>query len=548
MYTWLRILIVQDTEDDARRIVRDLQRAGFELTWERITTAPAMANALDHREWDLVIGDAALCGISGIDVMTLLREHGLDVPCVLTTRDLRRLVPDVERQLRDAERRRAQRSVTARAEHLVSHDAVTLLPNRGLLDDTLRQALASAHRARHALALLMLDVEDFKDINSTLGHTAGDTVLRHVGRRIQRALRDTDTIARLGNDEFAVVLPGSDADRAVRVVRRILESLEGDLVVEDATLDVRASVGIALYPAHATTSHRLIQRASAAMSAAKTAESRFSMYAPEADRQSRQRLTLSRELKIAIETQQLVWHYQPKVDLRNKKVLGFEILAYWLHPTERLLPPGRFIGVAERTGLIRGLTLKAIESGLNACGQWQAVNVPAIVAVNLSPKTLKDERFPDDVGLLLEASGLTPSSLELEITESVMMTDQVKALATLERLREMGIRLSIDDFGTGYASLNYLRTLPVQELKIDRSFVADLARHGNVMIVRSMIDLAHNLGLTVVAEGVESGDVWDQLVALDCNAAQGFFISRPVPYEAMAAWLSKWHMATRAMN
>jgi predicted signal transduction protein with EAL and GGDEF domain len=373
-------------------------------------------------------------------------------------------------------------------------------------------------------------------------------VLRHVGRRIQQALRDSDTIARLGNDEFAVILPRSDADRAIRVVRRILESLNADVIVEDATLDIRASVGIALYPAHATTAQRLLQRASAAMSAAKTTEGRFSLYAPEADGQSRQRLTLSRELRNAIETQQLVWHFQPKVDLRDKRVLGFEILTYWRHPREHLLPPGRFIALAERTGLIRSLTLRAIESGLNACAQWRAVNLPALVAVNLSPKSLKDDRFPDDVGLLLEASGLTASCLELEITESVMMTDHAHALATLEKLSAMGIRLSIDDFGTGYASLNYLRTLPVQELKIDRSFVADLARHGDEMIVRSMIDLAHNLGLTVVAEGVESRDVWDQLVALGCNSAQGFFISPPVPYDAMAAWLGTWNPIIRPRN
>jgi len=548
MYTWLRVLIVNNSEDEAQRIVQELRRGGFELTWARVATAAAMSSALERREWDVVIVDATLPGFPAADVLAFLRAHDADLPCLFLSdaigdipkRALQRLVPAVERQLRDVERRRAQGQVGARAEHLTSHDPVTNLPNRALLQDRLRHALATAHRTGEPLAFVILNLDGFKDINDTLGHSTGDLVLQQVGRRIQQALREVDTSARLGNDEFAAVLPGNDAVRALRVVQRMRARVEAPLEIDGASCDVRVRAGIALYPVHGQTATALLQRADTAMRAAKEMESRVAVYAPDLDQHMQQRLTVSRELREAIRRHQLVWRYQPKVDLHNRRLLGFEALTYWSHPTRKLLPPGRFIGIAEQTGVIRDLTLAAIDAALRTCRQWMAEVGPAIVAVNLSPKTLTDEGFPDDVARLLDAAGLAPSCLELEITESVMMTEPLRARATLARLSDLGIRLSIDDFGTGYASLSYLQTLPVRELKIDRSFVTDLTRHGDDLIVRSIIDLAHKLGLTVIAEGVETRAAWDRLAALECNAAQGFFVSPPMAREAMTAWLDRW--------
>jgi EAL domain-containing protein (putative c-di-GMP-specific phosphodiesterase class I) len=272
-----------------------------------------------------------------------------------------------------------------------------------------------------------------------------------------------------------------------------------------------------------------MQRADVAMYVAKERKSGFAVYSPAIDRHNQHRLTLRSELIHAIQTDQIVLHYQPKVGLADKRVLGFEVLTRWPHPTHGLLPPGRFINVAEQTGLIGDLTLAAIDVALRVHRYWSAEEWKPVIAVNVSPHTLRDARFPEVVAALVQASGATPSCLELEITENVIMTDPAQALATLTRLSLMGVRLSIDDFGTGYSSLSYLKKLPVDEIKIDRSFITDLARLGDERIVRSTIELAHNLDLTVVAEGVENRATWDRLVALGCGEVAGVDASTALP-------------------
>jgi diguanylate cyclase (GGDEF)-like protein len=566
MSTPLHLLIVEDSEDDAKLLVREVRHGGFEATWERVDTAAALITALDRAPWDIVISDFTMPGFSGTEALALLRSRDADLPFIFVSGtigedvavaamkagahdyimkgNVRRLVPAIERELREAALRREHRRMAGLVQQLATYDALTNLPNRASLHDRLCQGLAAARREDKSFAFVIIDLDGFKEINNTLGHRVGDVLLEQVGRRIQRSLPEVDTVARLGGDEFAVLLPGTDAHSIELVTRGILHAVEEPFHVEGLTLEVRASIGISLCPPHGTTPDVLMQRADVAMYVAKENKSGFAIYSPGIDRHSHQRLTFRSELSHAIRDDQLVLYYQPKVSLPDRRVLGVEVLSRWPHPTQGLLLPGRFISVAEQAGLIGELTRAAIGVALRAHRSWSAEDWKPVVAVNVSPHTLRDGRFPDVVAALVDASGASSPCLELEITESVIMTDPAAALATLTRLSEMGIRLSIDDFGTGYSSLSYLKNLPVDEIKIDRSFITDLARHGDETIVRSTIDLAHNLGFTVVAEGVETRATWDRLVALGCDAAQGFYISPPAPLDELTTWFARWREST----
>jgi diguanylate cyclase (GGDEF)-like protein len=560
--TPLRLLIVEDSDNDTELLVDELRRGGFEPIWERVETRAAMVTALDRNPWDLVIADFTMPSFSGTAALEVLRARDADLPFIFVSGTigedaavaamrsgahdyvmkghLRRLLPAIRRELREAILRREHRYGAALVQHLAYYDQLTDLPNRALLYDRVSKELGAAQREKKPFALMILDLDGFKEVNDTLGHGVGDTLLRQVGQRIQGALREVDTVARLGGDEFALVLPGADADTIKIAIERILNVVEHPFQAEGLTLDVRGSIGIALCPSHGMTADLLMQRADIAMYVAKESKARFAIYSPAIDRHSQQRLALVGELTRAIHTHQLVYHYQPKVRLIDGQVLGLEVLSRWPHPTRGLLPPARFIELAEQTSLINDLTLNAIDTALRACRHWRTEGWTLNVAVNLSPETLRDEAFPDAVAALIDASGLAPPCLELEITENVLIMDPARALATLTRLSKMGIRLSIDDFGTGYSSLRYLEKLPVQELKIDRSFIIDLAKRGNETIVKSTIDLAHNLGLTVIAEGVETQATRNRLVALGCDAAQGFYLCPPVPIDEMTVWLGRW--------
>jgi diguanylate cyclase (GGDEF)-like protein len=422
---------------------------------------------------------------------------------------------------------------------------LTTLPNRALLQDRLTQAILTGHRENTPVAFILMDLDRFKDINNTLGHHHGDLLLRQIGPRIQKLLRESDTIARLGGDEFAILLPDTDGEGARQVVAKLEKTLEAPFAIDGLTVTVEASIGIALYPEHGSKAETLIQRADVAMYTAKHGGGGHAVYSPEHDQYSPGRLALMGELRDAIEHDELVLHYQPKIHLPTSRVIGVEALVRWQHPHRGLMPPDEFVPLAEQTGLIKPLTLGVITAALRQLQIWRGDGLRLNMAVNLSARNLQDPQLPDQVAELLQNAGALPEHLELEITESTIMADPARALDILTRLNRMGLVLTIDDFGTGYSSLGYLKRLPVSAIKIDKSFVRNMAEDDNdAVIVRSTIELAQNLGLTVVAEGVETQYILDRLAALGCDAAQGYYMSRPMPADALTRWFheSPWQV------
>lgn len=430
---------------------------------------------------------------------------------------------------------------------LMAHcDSLTGLPNRTRFRDLLRQAVLAGQYENKSVALLLMDLDRFKEVNDTLGHDRGDLLIQHVGRRLKEVLRPTDTVARLGGDEFALILPLAEAGHATSVASKVLKALEAPFEIEGLPIAVELSLGIALYPDHGSNADSLIQRADVAMYAAKRNGSGYTLYTPEQDPHSPRRLALAGELRHAIDGNQLLLHYQPQVNMQTGRITGVEALVRWQHPQYGIVPPDQFILPAERTGLIKPLTQWVLKEALRQSQDWNQKGFPFNMAINLSARNLHDSQLPDRIAELLEVNGMSPSFLELEVTESAIMQDQMCAKEILTRLSKMGIRLSIDDFGTGYSSLSYLNHLPVDTIKIDRTFVRDMTENqNNAVIVRSIIDLGHNLGLEVIAEGVENQETWDRLLALGCDAAQGYYMSPPVSALEIPQWIkeSPWGLA-----
>jgi diguanylate cyclase (GGDEF)-like protein len=434
---------------------------------------------------------------------------------------------------------RTLRHQAATNEHQALHDALTDLPNRTLFHDRVGQALAAARRDHLPVAVMIMDLDRFKEVNDTLGHASGDELLKQAGVRLRAALRESDTVARLGGDEFGVLLPKVvDSAAAVSVARKLRSALEEPFTIHGLALQIEASIGIALYPEHGDDVHSLLQRADVAMYEAKEHPAGCEVYARERDEYSPDRLTLLTELRRAIDHGELVLHYQPKAELRGGGIKGVEALVRWSHPTRGLVPPDEFIPLAQKTGVIVPLTFFVLNEAVRQARTWQLEGLDLCVGVNLSARNLLDVHLPDTVGELLARWEVPPSLLELEITESTILADPIRAMHVLSRLSGMGVRLAIDDFGTGYSSLAYLKRLPVDALKIDKSFVQGMESDENdAVIVRSTIDLGRNLGLQVVAEGVETAEAWRQLLVLGCDYAQGYYLSRPVPAAELAAWI-----------
>ena len=684
----LRLLLVEDSEDDAALLIFDLRCAGYQPAMQRVETADALELALQSQGWDLVISDYHLPRFDASAALKVVKQAGIDIPFIIVSGaigedtavacmkagahdfimkgNLARLAPAIDRELRDAEERRGRkvtdgelrrtfsllratldstvdailavdkqgqiqiwnqkllemwsipdtviesrdtervthvmrgqlahagttpelavltlvaregastelafsdgRMVECRAEeqiingasaghvwsfrditdrkraeanlqHQALHDALTGFPNRVLLYDRLRQALLIATREGGSAALLMLDLDRFKEVNDTFGHQAGDRLLQQVALRFQSVLRESDTVARLGGDEFAVLLPNADTTAAGRCAQNLLDVTDAPFTLEGQVLSIGTSIGIALFPSHGDDASTLLRRADVAMYVAKRSGTKYAFYSPEQDRNTANRLSLMNELRTAIEENQLVLHYQPVVQITDRKLVRFEALVRWRHPRQGLIMPNLFIPLAEQSGMISLVSRWVIGA---VCRQARAFHDRGIcvpIAVNLSVRDLQDLQLPDILARMARENGVTPHALEIEITESAIMSDPGRALRVLGRLRAMGVGLSIDDFGTGYSSLSYLSILPVNELKIDRSFVSGMGQNENdLAIVRATIDLAHSLRLRTVAEGVEDEATWNLLAGLGCDTVQGYYVSRPIPAADAVTWVAQ---------
>ena len=739
----LRVLIVEDSEDDTALLLRELRRGSYEPKYERVDTPEALKAALDEQTWDIVFGDYSMPHFSTISAVTLLKESGLDLPFIILSDslgedtvvaamkagahdyfikgNLKRLIPAVERELREAEVRRdrmrteealrkeitererteellkarvRQQAVVAELgqcalvatdlsilmneavalvaqtleveyckilellpdgnalllragvgwkeglvgqatvgtgeskagyillskepvivedlqtetrfsgpllhDHgvvsgmsviitgqdqpfgvlgahttsrrrfiqddisflqavanvlaaaikhsqsedtirfLAYHDALTQLPNRTLFYDRLQQAILAANRENQTLALLILDLDRFKEVNDTMGHHIGDLLLKQVGSRLRDLLRESDTVARLGGDEFAIVLSNINYEGAILAAQKALRSLQAPYTLEGVSLDSQVSIGIALFPEHGEDAATLIRHADVAMYMTKHVGHGHAVYSPEQHQQKPRHLALMRELRYAIERDELLVHYQPKIDLRTKRVIGVEALVRWQHPLGGLITPDQFIPLAERSGLIKPLTQWVLNTALRQCQGWHQAGKEISIAMNLSAPILQDPELPDQITRLLQTCSVAPHWLELEITESMMMGDPTRAMEVLARLNELGVGLSIDDFGTGYSSLNHLKELPINQIKIAQPFVTGMmADENSTVLVLSIIKLAHNLGLKVIAEGVENEETLNRLAAFDCDAAQGYLMAPPLAQAELTRWLSE---------
>jgi diguanylate cyclase (GGDEF)-like protein len=443
--------------------------------------------------------------------------------------------------------RRAAAKISAELverEQRARRDPLTSLPNREQLHDLVHAAIVQSKRSKKKVALMLMDLNRFKEINDTLGHHTGDRVLQQLASRLRKVLRESETVARLGGDEFAILLPEvTDKGQVAAVAQRILKALEEPFVAAGVALDVDASIGIALYPDHGDRVAKLLRAADVAMYLGKESLSGYTFFTHGEDPgDGGKRLALIGELRGALDNGQLVLYYQPKIDLATGTVKGVEALVRWEHPRGGLLAPDEFIPLLEQSSLLRRFTLYIVEIALRDCSAWRRAGFDVTVAVNLSMRNLIDSNLPTDLRRLVHKSpNLKSDSLELEITESMIMSDPERIFRVCTSLREFGFQLTVDDFGTGYSSLAYLQRLPVSSLKIDKSFIGSMGRDDadSETIVRSTLHLAHNLGLTVVAEGVETPEVYDTLTTLGCDYAQGYLVSRPMPNEELLAWLER---------
>jgi diguanylate cyclase len=430
-------------------------------------------------------------------------------------------------------RTRGLEAATQQLRHLTTHDALTGLPNRVLLDDRLQQAIAHADRDMRAFAVLVCDLDRFKLINDSLGHRAGDELLQEVARRLATVVRAADTVARFGGDEFVMIGTSiGDADDAAELAARVMEALQAPVRIAAIDIHTSPSIGIAMYPDDGTTSQALLAHADAAMYSAKQhGRGNFRRYAPGMHAGAEDRVQLESELHNAVTLNQFELYYQPKVDTRTGEVRSAEALIRWVHPVRGVISPGEFIPLAEECGLIGAIGGWVIREACRQARAWQNEGVPSLrVSVNLSASQFRDTGLVDSIRRALDDAGLAPRYLEVELTESAVMSDPEQSIEILEHLSAMGVLVSVDDFGTGYSSMSYLRRFPIDKLKIDRVFIAEIvSRPEDASIVRAIVSLAHSLHLKVVAEGVETLAQLDFLKTADCDEYQGYHFSRPLP-------------------
>jgi len=423
-------------------------------------------------------------------------------------------------------------------EHRALHDGLTSLPNRTLLFEKIEHDIFIAQRDESPISLLMIDLDLFKEVNDTFGHAIGDQLLVEVGKRLKSILRNVDTVARMGGDEFAVLLPGAGKNDVVSIATKLLKSLQLPYAVNDLELIVSASIGISVFPEDGTDAKDLLQHADVAMYVAKQNNQGYSIYDSRQDKYSLMRFSMIADLREAIRNNSLELYFQPKLDLRSREVLSVEALLRWSHPHHGVVSPETIVELAEQTGFISQLTYWVADNAMAQLMLWRENNINLDISINISAYNLRDEDFVAGIKNILTTRQCPCDSLTLEITENAMMLNPNLAIDTLTEFSDMGLGISVDDYGTGFSSLAYLSKLPVDELKIDKSFVMNIDTEvNNETIVRSTIELAHNLGLKVVAEGIENELAWNMLRSYGCDQAQGYFMSKPVPAMELEVWL-----------
>ncbi|CAD6873838.1 putative bifunctional diguanylate cyclase/phosphodiesterase [Methylomonas fluvii] len=430
-------------------------------------------------------------------------------------------------------------SLEKQVSYSTTHDSVTDLPNRVLFYDRVEQAILAAGNQNKMLSILLVEVANFKEVYDTLGRNSSDLILKQIATRLQSVVLGTDSVARIDGNIFSVLLSAVDSETAgLTLAKNIQAALDPAFKVERLSLVIHSNIGIVNFPEHGDDVDTLVQKAGVALFVAGPSHEGYTTYAPSYDDHSPRRLTLMSELRQAIEKEQLHIYYQPKVSVQTGQVYGAEALVRWQHPKHGFISPDEFIPMAERTRVIKHLTAWVLKQSFRHCAEWRKRGWELIISVNLSAKDLHDPELPDVMAGVAAAANIKPGWMMLEITESSIMTDPERAMEVIQRLNEMGYKLSIDDFGTGYSSLAYLKRMPLTELKIDKSFVVDLLHSENdAVIVKATINLAHNLGLQVTAEGVETQEIMDKLSTYQCDLAQGYLFSKPMPFADFGAWV-----------
>ena len=559
-----KVLLATGNIDDRKILSASLTDAQLPFEIDYAESCPTALQSLSNHYYDCAVIDTNLPDGNGVGVLRQLRDQGVPTPVIMiskthgdkTVAEMLRVGAEdcltqdeaaagqLVRSLWQAVRlyRAERNSVDAQIKlsRQSLYDDLTGLANRALFLDRLEQAIAVAKRDDRQVALLVMDLNRFRDINRTLSHAAGDQLLQAVAARLREGRRESDTLARLGGDEFAQLQPtGAALAGAINAAQRIIETLATPITVHGHNLAIGISIGIALYPTHGTDAATLLRRADVAMYAAKRDNRGYAVYAGEDDPESLLQLSLAADLRRAVEDDEMILHYQPKVVMGGSRMCGVESLVRWQHPERGMIAPDVFIPLAEQSGVIEPLTRWVLDRALRQQREWREQGYRIPVSVNLCPTTLHDTSFPDMVANLLERWAAPSHALSLEITETAIMSDVARATETASRLNGMGVRISIDDFGTGYTSFAYIRKLPINEIKVDKSFVLNMSSiPDDEVIVRSIVTLGRNLGVDVVAEGVEDDETWKLLATLDCTQAQGYFISPPVAAENLRAWLA----------
>jgi diguanylate cyclase len=542
------VLLIEDNPGDAR-LIREMLAEGDDVSF-RLSHADRLSRGMEllgHKDIDLVLLDLSLPDSHGIGTFTKVYAHSPKVPIiVLSGNDDQQLAlyavksgaqdylvkGKIDRELLlkamqySIERKRYQEELERQA----NYDALTGLPNRHLFHDRLKQAVF-AQRTPKSIAVVFIDLDHFKVINDSLGHNFGDEVLRHVGERLQSAVRDGDTVARVGGDEFVLILSDQTREDVIfRTMRRLIGKVSDPIVIGDRELNITCSAGISLYPQDGPDVQTLLKNADAAMYRAKSqGRNTFQFFTAEMNELANERLSMEQSLRRAIEREELLLHFQPRVNLRTREVDGVEALVRWQHPVRGLVLPDRFIPLAEETGLIVPIGEWVLRTACEQGQAWRRQGFQPVISVNLSARQLWGGGLVRLVADVIATTGMA-EHLELELTESMVMHDAENVIATMQGLKALGVRLSVDDFGTGYSSLSYLKRLPLTALKIDGSFVRDITSGGpdEGLIAKAIISLGHSLHLKVIAEGVETEAHRKFLEAHECDEIQGYLISRPV--------------------